>query len=119
MGKMTVRSIPASSARRMVTSGSAKLVQGAVIASPFPAWQWASITRTAFSDFAAGPEDGSVGNTPTSLPALARRLATRHPLRLEATAEAATAAVEWDRLRVALEHLLDYACRSGPPGRVS
>ena len=65
-------------ARRRVTSGSAKVVHGAVIASPVPAWQWASITSPDLLSLLAGIDiPGDREHTPRQEPAL-QEVASAH-----------------------------------------
>jgi HD-GYP domain-containing protein (c-di-GMP phosphodiesterase class II)/anti-sigma regulatory factor (Ser/Thr protein kinase) len=71
---------------------------------------------TTFSDLLASGVAPADGATPVGLPALVTRLAAKRPVRLEATAEAGSAAIDSERVQLVLGELLENAFKFGMAG---
>lgn len=103
------------------------LMDGATLPSPEELHRYLTVVRgraadlarivselTTFADLTAG-RDPSGSDTPQSLPEVIEHLARERPVRVDASADAVAAAVDLDRLRVALQQILENAFRFGAP----
>lgn len=71
---------------------------------------------TAFDEVSTSRGGAARGRAPVSLPALVEQFAGGLPVTLEVTPEAASAPVDYERLSLVLEQLLDNAFRHGAVG---